>query len=98
MALAASSGSRVPFTPSQSQAWRKAVAQMREAFHVIKDQREASRKLARYDAEEDRKPFRLPLHATGVLTILLLLVLWVGLYPDPLVNLTEAGSRALFGG
>jgi len=49
------------------------------------------------DPEEERTPLRIPLHANAALGVLVVLVLWIGLYPNPIVQAAEAGSRAIFG-
>ncbi len=50
------------------------------------------------DDEEDKTPLRIPIHSTAALTALAAIVLWIGLYPDPIVQAAEKGSRAIFGG
>ena len=53
---------------------------------------------AETEEEEQRPKFRVPAHATAVLSGLMLLVLWIGIYPSVFIDAAEAGSRALFGG
>jgi NADH-quinone oxidoreductase subunit N len=50
------------------------------------------------EEEEQRPAFRLPSHARATLSLLMVLVLWIGIYPSVFVDAAEAGSRALFGG